>query len=215
MSRRLQNRQRLQVAATAAIAADRWMGRARRQQALAALSSETAIQPLLPDLAEIPRIARRLPNAIGGLLDTFSEHPDLAPWLQSEQDFFRLCRMAGATLYGNDLARFVDGDDVTALVDDLGPDAWRFGIENALEPAAAEPPRPTLDRPILDRNDLTDILLAAGLRAVHAHLQETLPDRLDDIAAALDLDRNEIDRNGDADRDSEAVHRVLAHVRTT
>jgi hypothetical protein len=215
MSRRLQNRHLIQTSANAAVAADRWIGRAQRQQALLALSAEPAIQSLLPELATIPRIARRLPNTIDGLLEAFAEHPDLAPWLQSEQDFFRLCRTVGAVLHGAELARFVDGQDIAALVDDLGADAWRFGIEHALDAGTSSIDPTALSRFDLNRSDLTDVLLAAGLRAVHTHLQTVLPDHLDDIAAALDLDWNEIDDGGDPERDGDALRRVLAHVRTT
>ncbi len=208
MSRRLQTRQQLQTSANAAVAADRWIGRVQRQQAIQALSVEPVIQPLLAELATIPRIARRLPNTVGSLLEAFTAHPDLAFWLRSEQDFFRLCRTVGAVLHGAELARFVDGEDIAALVDDLGADAWRFGIEHALDAA----PKTRFD---LNRSDLTDVLLAAGLRAVYTHLQTALPDHLDSIAAVLDLDWHEIDDGGDPDRDEQALRRVLAHVRTT
>jgi hypothetical protein len=215
MSRRLQTRQQLQASANAAVAADRWIGRVPRQQALLALSTEPAIQPLLPDLATIPRIARRLPNTIGSLLEAFTDQPALAPWLRSEQDLFRLCRTVGAVLHGAELARFVDGDDIAALVDDLGADAWRFGIEHALDTDGDASKSQPLTRFDLTRSDLTDVLLAAGLRAVYTHLEAALPEHLDSIAAALDLDWTEIDGGGDPDRDDEALRRVLAHVRTT
>jgi hypothetical protein len=213
MSRRLQNRQRLQVAATAAVAADRWVGSTRRHRAQLALLPDQAIQHLLTELTAIPRIARRLPNSIGPLLQSFTDHPDLTPWLASGEDFFRLCRTVGAVLYGRGLARFVDGADVSALIDDLGPEPWRFGIENALDVAPAEPAG--FDQLGMDRNTLVDSLLAAGLRAVHQHLALTMPDHLNDIADALNIDWATIDDSGDADRDNEAVRRVLAHVRTT
>jgi hypothetical protein len=205
MSRRLQTRERVQVSAAAAIAADHWITARRRQQALHALLPEPAVRPLLAELATNPRIVRRLPNAISGLLETFTDHPQLAPWLKSEHDFFSFCRMTGAALYGTELAKFVDGDDVAALVDDLGAEAWRFGVENAAEEPNASPTGSALNR-----NELTDDLLASGLRAVHAHLQDTLPDHLSDIGSALDIDWNEIDRSGDPERDREAVRRVLA-----
>jgi hypothetical protein len=224
MSRRLQSRQRVETSAGAAVAADRWIGSVRRQQACSALSADPAIQHLLPDLAAIPRIARRLPNGVGGLLMAFTDHPDLAPWLRTEQDFFRLCRTVGAVLYGAELARFVDGEDIAMLIDDLGPDAWRFGIEHALEPATLAPGHGVNGDFSLGRSDLTDTLLAAGLRAVYRHLQDVLPDHLDDICAALDLNAHEIgaheiggheiDGGGDPARDNEAIRRVLAHVRT-
>jgi hypothetical protein len=205
MSRRLQTRERVQVAAAAAIAADRWMTARRRQQALHALLPEPAIQPLLAQLATNPRIERRLPNAISGLLEAFSDHPQLAPWLRSEQDFFGLCRMTGATLYGTELTKFVDGDDVAALVEDLGAEAWRFGVENSVGEPSVTPISSSMNR-----HAMTEDLLAAGLRAVHAHLQDALPDHLNDIGSALDIDWTEIDRTGDPERDREAVRRVLA-----
>jgi hypothetical protein len=214
MSRRLQNRQRIEISAEAAVAADRWIGSVRRQHAVRGLSADPAIQHLLPELATIPRIARRLPNGIGGLLAAFTDHPDLGPWLRTEQDFFRLCRTVGAVLHGAELARFVDGEDIAALTDELGPEAWRFGIEHALDPELTDAGQTACGLFDLNRSDLTDTLLAAGLRAVYRHLQDVLPDHLDDLCAILNLDQHEIDGGGTSDRDGDAVHRVLAHVRT-
>jgi hypothetical protein len=213
MSVRLQNRRRVQDAAHAAVAADQWLTRHSRQQALAVMVSEPAIQPLLHDLAANPRVVRRLPNRIAALLDVFTDHPELAPWLTTEQDFFAWCRMTGAVLYGRQLARLVDGGDVAALVDDLGHDAWRVGLEHAFVTGPDDTASPTPHFP--DRRALTDALLAAGLRAVYRHLQTTTPDHLADIGAALNLDWAEVDDGGDADLDHEAVQRVLARLRTT
>jgi hypothetical protein len=210
MTRRLLNRQRIAAAATAAVAADGWIGSVRRQHATAALSADPAIQPLLAELASTPRLARRLPNAIGALLEAFSDHPELAPWFRSKQDFFDLCRRVGAVLHGAELARFVDGEDIAILLDDIGPTAWRFGIEHALDPELIDNDGVHVRHFELGRSDLTDVLLAAGLRAVYAHLQSVLPGQLVDIGAALDIDWTEIDHSGKADRDDEAVRRVLA-----
>jgi hypothetical protein len=173
--------------------------------------SEPAIQPLLLDLATNPRIVRRLPNRISAWLPVFNAHPELTPWLGSEPDFFSWCRMTGAVLYGRQLARLVDGGDVAALVDDLGHDAWRAGLEDAVDTLPDD--NGQTDQSI-DRAALTDTLLAAGLRAVYRHLQATTPDHLDDIATALNLDWTEVDEGGDTDLDHEAVQRVLARART-
>jgi hypothetical protein len=221
MSRRLQNRKKIEVSARTAVAADRWISREPRRHAMLALSADPAVQSLLPELAAIPRIARRLPNVIGTLLESFTNHPELAPWLQTEQDFFRLCRTVGAVLHGAELARFVDGEDIAALIEDLGPEAWRFGIEHAITADPSDPTNAAADTVYsqhyfdLNRSELTDVLLAAGLRAVYGHLQDVLPDHLDSIAAALDFDWNEIDGGGDPARDGEAVRRVVTHMRTT
>jgi hypothetical protein len=206
MSARLQNQQRVQRAAHAAIAADGWVGAAGRQRAIDSWSVDPQLRPLLAEIATIPRIARRLPNTIGSLLQVFVGSPELSAWLRSEDEFLQLCRMTGAALYGQSLRRFVDGDDVMRLTSDLGTEAWRFGIEHGLDNAPAD----------LSRTELTDALLAAGLRAVHTHLQATLPEHVDAIATALDLDWSDVADGEyvDPGRDAEALRRVLAHVRT-
>jgi hypothetical protein len=206
MSARLQNQQRVQRAARAAVAADGWVGTASRNRVIAGWSVDPQLRPLLVEIATIPRIARRLPNTIGSLLQVFVGSPELSAWLRSEDEFLQLCRMTGAALYGQSLRQFVDGDDVMRLTSDIGTEAWRFGIEHGLDDPPAE----------LSRTELTDALLAAGLRAVHTYLRATLPEHVDAIATALDLDWSDVVDVDDVDpgRDAEALSRVLAHVRT-
>jgi hypothetical protein len=212
-SRRSQSRQRLQASALAAVAADAWIAGPRRREALRDMLMDPALDPFADHMLRIPRIVRRLPNCIAPLLDGLRGNPQLAPWLKSRDDLFRLCRLTGAVLYGSSLARFVDGRQVARLIDDLDADVWRFGIDHQLEPADG-----TEHSPVKDRQTLTDTLMSAGLRAVHAHLSHTLPDLVDTIGEALGLDWSAVGPGGDPaagpEREAESLRRVLARVRT-
>jgi hypothetical protein len=207
MTRWQHNRARLEVSARAALAADRWLLEQNRREDLAELSdwqSGEQDRDLAERLMNIRRIARRLPNEIGRYLDVFIAHPELAPWLQSREDLFKLCRMSGAVLFGSSLARMVDQHDVNTLVTDLGEDVWEVGIENRIEEFLV----------CADPAYLTDALLSAGARSVHAHLRDTLPELVDPIAHAAGLDWTLVDDGGSPEAEAEALRRVFAQART-